>query len=60
MRVIDDGEQTTLPQTVNTCDEYQENPSEEMKRNILYYANKFIGKEDYYSAVEDEYVVPKF
>lgn len=58
MRVEDDGEETTLPQTLNTYDEYQKKPSEDMKRNILYYANKFIGKEDFYTTVEDEYVVP--
>ena len=60
MRVIDDGEETTLPQTVNTYDEYQESFNEELKEKILYFANKFIGKENYYTNVEDEYVVPKF
>ena len=59
MRVEDDGESNTLPQTVDTFEEYKAKPSEELKAKILYYANKFIGRTGYYLEVQDEYEVPK-
>lgn len=47
-----------FPQAVDAYEEYLENPSEELKKEILYFANRFIGKEDYYTEVQAEYEIP--
>jgi hypothetical protein len=48
-----------FPKVVDSYEEYLAKPSEELKQEILYFANRFIGKEGYYTEVSAEYVIPK-